>query len=106
VTFNRRAKHEHWLFGKDGALLAAAVRGNTVLARELLDAGADPNVSSGTGVTALHRAAQHGHMELVNLLLSRNATPDVRTTDDRLPRDLAAANGHNDVVDALDRVMA
>lgn len=58
-------------------LTGAAVSGEFISARYLLDHGADPNKIDGTGFAALHAAAKNGNEAIVRLLLSRGATVDI-----------------------------
>ena len=58
-------------------VLIAAARGNTVILRLLLDAGADPNTSWPGGWTPLVRAAAAGSGGAVALLLERGAALNV-----------------------------
>ncbi|XP_051207077.1 uncharacterized protein [Lolium perenne] len=58
-------------------LAGAAVSGEFISARYLLDHGADPNKIDGTGFAALHAAAKNGNEAIVRLLLSRGATVDI-----------------------------
>ena len=53
----------------NGALLAAARRGDARLVQKLLDRKANP-VSDRAGITALELAAESGHAEVVKLLIS------------------------------------
>jgi ankyrin repeat protein len=61
----------------DGAspLVIAVHSGNGVVARLLLDQGADPN-TAGAGYTALHAAVLRGDTETVKALLAHKANPD------------------------------
>lgn len=69
-------------------IVDAAFAGRADMVRVLLDAGADPNVISGTGSrhTPLTRVTQHhatiprhsGHVEVVDALLGGGADPDLR----------------------------
>lgn len=74
---------QHWK-----PIVDAAFAGRADLVRVLLDAGADPNVVSGTGSrhTPLTRVTQHhatiprhsGHVDVVDALLEGGADPDLR----------------------------
>jgi ankyrin repeat protein len=57
-------------------LLFAALTGDAVAARHLLDAGANVNETAASGTAALAIAAHRGFPELVALLLQRGADPD------------------------------
>jgi ankyrin repeat protein len=82
--------------------LHAAVAGRHAgIARQLLDAGADPNVTQVGGWTPLHAAAQNGQRELVELLLARGAAQDVRSEGEMTPLALALEKNHQEVADLL-----
>ncbi|XP_044365217.1 ankyrin repeat and protein kinase domain-containing protein 1 isoform X3 [Triticum aestivum] len=55
----------------------AALCGEFVAARYLLNHGADPNKIDGTGFAPLHCAAKNGHECVLRLLLSRGASVDI-----------------------------
>ncbi len=63
----------------------AALRGDVLLARRLLDVGADPNGSNRDGNRPLHAAAFAGLDDLTRLLLERRADPAVRNARGELP---------------------
>jgi ankyrin repeat protein len=67
---------------------------STLIAKKLLERGADVNVKQAGGWTPLHQAASSGNAELARALLSRGARSDVRSDDGRTPRDLAVEKGH------------
>ena len=96
--FDLNEKHTKWLFGKDGALFRAAVRGERQLVEELINDGADPRAMSGEGFTALHRAAQYGHKDIVELLISKGTDPHSKSTSSDTPLSLAPANGQDEIV--------
>jgi ankyrin repeat protein len=58
------------------ALITAVGYSWLEVARLLLDAGADPSVTDGDGVTPLMQAAVHGQLEALRLLLARGAAAD------------------------------
>jgi len=83
----------------------AAQKGELIVARFLLDSGADVNAVdsvSTQGWTPLHYAAANGHKAMVELLLSRKA--DVHATDRRRAATalhLAAEKGFKSVAETL-----
>jgi ankyrin repeat protein len=87
--------------GNEGALIMAAQNGHHEVIRLLLDRGANPDVSSYNGVTALSQAAMNGHLRVVELLLARHARVDTKLADGTTPLLLASQNGHLAVVEAL-----
>jgi ankyrin repeat protein len=83
-------------------LQKAAYLGQMVVARFLLESGADVNATTlGSSQTALDLAAQKGHAAMASLLLSKKA--DVNPTDDKgqTPLHLAAENGFRTVAEVL-----
>ena len=83
-------------------LADAARQGNKDAVRSLLETGADVNVTTGDGVTALHWAALNGDVDLAKMLLLAGAS--VRATT-RLgaytPLLMAATNGDTGMIDVL-----
>lgn len=57
-------------------LMVAAETGNVQVARKLLDHGADPDLQSADGITAMYIAAGHGNDPVVALLIARGVDPD------------------------------
>ena len=94
---------------QEGALAAAARLGYFELIRDLLQAGADPNIDAGVswrGLGPLHEAARLGWFDIVHLLLESNAdVNDDGVKGNRVKVAVAAryaANqGHKDIVDLL-----
>lgn len=58
--------------------------------------GANVDIQSFDGRTALHEAAEGGHLEIVRNLLQNKANPLVHSGQHR-PHDLAASHGHREV---------
>lgn len=46
--------------------------------RYLLEKGADVDVQTSSGYTALHQAAQQGHTVVITLLLQSKASPNIQ----------------------------
>jgi ankyrin repeat protein len=81
-------------------LMYAVLYGDVMMARRLLDMGADPNVRNDAGATAAMWAVDDP--EMMRLLLDRGADPNVRSADGRTAVVLAAARaGAVDVVRLL-----
>lgn len=59
-------------------------------------AGADVNMQTCDGVTALHEASKNGHKEIVATLLTKHADANKPTDSGLLPLHLAAQNGHHE----------
>jgi hypothetical protein len=64
------------------ALTCACWLGQVGVARQLLDAGADPATGTATGLSALHWAANRGQRAAVELLLARGAPMEQRSMYD------------------------
>lgn len=80
----------------------AAMRGDAVTVRSLLDKGQDVNAAQGDGMTALHWAASRGDSALTALLLRRKASIMTLTRIGAFtPLHIAAQNGNASVVRAL-----
>ena len=83
------------------ALMLAANRGNTEIARALLAAGAEVNVKDGSGQTALTRAADSGRTDIVRDLLAAGAEFNAKDKNGRTALMAAAVSGHTEVAQAL-----
>jgi YVTN family beta-propeller protein len=76
-------------FDKERApIIIAAQYGRTALVEELLGRGADPNIRTKDGDTALHRAAHMGRLEICQMLIAAGADPSARDKRDKRPIDL------------------
>jgi ankyrin repeat protein len=92
---------KNWLFGRDGALLRAAVLGRVDLVQRLHADGANTMCSSMSGFTPLHRAAERGHRDVVEFLIQHGADPVAEADDGSTPVSLAEKNGHHDIAALL-----
>ena len=80
---------------KDGTpLMAAAVKGHIEIAKALVEAGADPNLTDANGATALHYAVLFNNQELATLLMDANASAFMKNDSGQSPLDFAKM--HND----------
>ena len=73
-------------------LSAAAERGHGDIVRQLLEAGADPNVAEGRNCPrgfALWAAARHGHRAIAELLLAAGADPNAEVESSGTPTSAA-----------------
>ena len=71
--------------------------------RELLQAGADPELPNDIGRTAMHLAANLGNVEVIRLLLEHGANIDTPDEDGATALWLAAAGGS---VHALEHLLS
>ena len=80
---------------KDGTpLMAAAVKGHIEIAKALVEAGADPNLTDANGATALHYAVLFNNQELATVLMDANASAFMKNDSGQSP--LGFAKMHND----------
>jgi uncharacterized protein len=84
------------------ALHAAAAGRAPVVAKLLLDAGADVNARQSGGWTPLHSAAQNGDVEFARVLAEAGADVSVRADNQQRPLDLALTKGQQAMVDFLE----
>uniref|UniRef100_A0A1I8H6S2 ANK_REP_REGION domain-containing protein n=1 Tax=Macrostomum lignano TaxID=282301 RepID=A0A1I8H6S2_9PLAT len=85
------------------ALHWAAERGQSRVARLLIEAGAQLDAQDSSGATALHLASMHGHRDAVRLLLESEADTSLVTKSSSSALHLASRNGHLEVVQLLSR---
>lgn len=69
-------------------LIIAAHYGRMEVVEVLLNRGADPNIRTKNGETALHRAAHMGRLKICRMLLEAGADPSARNHRDKRPVDL------------------
>lgn len=82
--------------------LQVAKTGHAALIRELLQAGADPNVPDpACGVTVLFDASREGFVDSVRVLLQHEANANLSDDKGNLPLHAAAREGHLEVVQLL-----
>lgn len=94
---NQAAKNLSGLYPLHSAIAA----NQNMLAKMLLEGGADVNVKQAQGLTPLHAAASNGNIELIILLLEAGADVKVRMENGKTPGDLAAEKGLNDIARIL-----
>jgi ankyrin repeat protein len=87
----RRQRHRP---RRDHGADAAAAANRTEAVALLLSSGADPNVRTRDGATALTAAAFGGYANVVKSLLERRADPAASDQQGRTPMMAAAMNGH------------
>lgn len=79
-------------------LMLASIKGQTALARQLIDKGADVNKP---GWAPLHYASTYGHLELMSLLLEHHAYIDAASPNESTPLMIAAMYGTASAVKLL-----
>lgn len=67
-----------------------------LILRDSVVSGADVNIQTCDGATALHKASKNGHREVVALLLTKNADANKPTNSGLLPLHVAAQHGHHE----------
>ncbi|HEY1025975.1 MAG TPA: ankyrin repeat domain-containing protein [Sphingobacteriaceae bacterium] len=80
---------------------SAVAADHNMIAKMLMEAGADVNVVQMKGITPLHSAAANGNIELLILLLEAGANVNAKTEDGMTPSDLAAEKGFRDIARIL-----
>ncbi len=100
-TLARRAGVPNRLPDGRSPLVAAVDAGDVELVRTLLDAGAQPNVKDGFGLTPLGLAALYGHHRIAVALLGRGARPDAKEDNGAVPLHHASSLGFDAIVGAL-----
>jgi hypothetical protein len=79
----------------------ASRNGHVGVARTLVEAGANKEVSTSEGFKPLHLAAQNGHISVVKMLLEHSANTAARTSQGLTPLHSAAAAGQEECLRAL-----
>jgi len=91
-----------WAGTSDSPVSDAAMLGDLVLVRTLLEEGTDANAAQGDGMTALHWAAEKGPKELAQMLIFAGAGLETRTRlGSYTPLHLAAQAAQTELVELL-----
>ena len=72
-----------------------------MIAKMLIEAGADVNVVQMSGATPLHSAAQNGNIELIIVLLEAGANVNALTEDGKTAADKASEKGFGEIAKIL-----
>ena len=84
------------------ALAEATLYNRATVVQQLLENGADPELSNVFGLSPLHIAAQSGHAEVVRLLLYHGARVNARDVGDNTPLHLASRGPSSPNCDTTD----
>jgi ankyrin repeat protein len=87
--------------GGNTRLHTAAFQGHLVVARFLIENGADANAQNRSGWTPLHDAVNGGHKALVELCLSHSASVQTPDSNGNTPLHIAARRGFRSIVEVL-----
>ena len=82
----------------------ASQEGHAEVVKLLLDRGAQINIQSNKGLTAMMFSSCHGRIECARLLLERGADMSLKTKTGMTAKDLAKEYGHDDIYHFLDKV--
>lgn len=94
---NTPSQNEYQIYPLHIALSAK----QNMLAKMLMEAGADVNTKQAKGISPLHIAAGQGNIEMIILLLEAGADVKARVSDGKTPGDLAAEKGFIDIARIL-----
>jgi ankyrin repeat protein len=83
-------------------LMEAAVRGDDLSVRRFLEAGANPNLVSKSGQTALMLAIGEGHKEIVRVLIEYRADLAIKDSLGMTARKYAEIFRHEEIVAQLE----
>ena len=79
----------------------ACFKNNLELAEVLLNGGANIDVQSNEGETALHGAAANGNMDIIELLIKKGADCNIKNQNGLTAFDEALKNGHIEIAEKL-----
>lgn len=78
--------------------LHIAIENNfTMIAKMLIEGGADCSFTQFSGITPLHLAAKNGNIDLLIVLLEAGANVNIKNHDGKSPADLALENGFDEI---------
>ena len=87
-------------FGWTG-LYRSVICGHTSAVEFLLKSGADPNIKTKMGDTALHQAAENHKVEIASLLLKYKADPNIQQNDGETALHISSFKGDEEMVSLL-----
>ena len=82
-------------------LYRSVICGHQDTTEYLLISGADPNIRTSMGDTALHQAAENNQYKIAKLLLQYKADPNIQQNDGGTPLHLACLKGNFEMVEIL-----
>ena len=86
--------------------MVACELGNTAAVQLFLEAGADVEVKTEEGITALHLASLDGHYDITKLLIAAGAEVEAVVKTGETPMDFATQEGHGRVAALLQAAAA
>ncbi len=90
-------------YGLTALIYAALYPENIGLVLDLIEGGANVNIRSKRGYTALTNATENGDINAVNALLNAGADVDIKGEDGKTALEIAKEEGHKKVVKILER---
>jgi ankyrin repeat protein len=82
-------------------LYRSVICGHTNTVEFLLTSGADPNIRTKMGDTALHQASDNHKVDIARLLLKHRADPNVQQNDGETPLHISSFKGDEEMVSLL-----
>lgn len=82
-------------------LYRSVICGHSNTVELLLTSGADPNLKTHMGDTALHQAADNHRLEIASLLLKYHSNPNIQQNDGETPLHIACFKGDEEMVQLL-----
>ncbi len=82
-------------------LMESAVRGDDYCSKRFLEAGADPNLVSKSGQTALMLAVGEGHKDIVKMLMEKGSKTDIQDSLGMTARKYATIFRNDDILSVM-----